>query len=87
MHRMGNTLPRTIQLELLYDTSLIRTSPFDKHAISYFLKFHRANAADLSFSLAVVFSKFLFLLTGRDDCIGKSEERNQAVYPKDTSVK
>lgn len=71
---MGNNLPRTIQLQLCYDTNLIPTFPFDKHAILYFLKVHTAEVGELSFSLAVIFSKFLFSLLENKIVWGKVRE-------------
>lgn len=73
-YRMGNNLPRTIQLQLCYDTNLIPTFPFDKHAILYFLKIHTAEVGELSFSLAVIFSKFLFSLLENKIVWGKVRE-------------
>lgn len=88
-HRMGNTLPRIIWLELGYDAKQSNTNislwqtchtifskiPWGKCCRSLFL------------ALPLFLANFCSTLLERDDCMTKSEERKQAIYPKDTSVK
>lgn len=83
-HRMGNTSPGIIWLELGYDAKQSDTKislPQACHTIISKVP-QRSRLALLLF-----LGNFYFSVTERDVCMRKSEERKQAIYPKDTSVK